>query len=490
MPFIDQRVLVGKLILLSLLLSGILLTLAFAPFNVGFLSYIAFIPLLAWDLKRPFLAGFAFGIVHYASLLFWILFLVVPPPTKNWVVLGVIVLIIYLSLYYGVLSLAIKRLGVISMPFVLVLLEFIRSQGDLGFPWGVVGYSQTFYLPVLQFASIFGIYGLSFIVGLFNLIIFLIVKNRKFYLVPIPFVIFFSGLTVLKPTHYSDLKVGILQPNINTNIVWNQGLRERTFDVLVANSDSLADEGAMLVIWPESSIPMIIASHQVYKDKLKALADSNQISILLGTGIVERKGRLKLYNGAILVKPDLGVVDTYKKIHLVPFSEHLPYEQKLRFLKNIDFGQGNYWPGSEFTIFDVGRRFGCLICFESIFPELSRRYIADGADFLVNITNDGWFSKSPGPFQHAEMAIVRGVEQRVPLIRCANTGVSMVVDPYGRIIKKSEIFKKASLVVNVPESGVSTYLHLGDLIVYISVAVLGLLLIRSLRPSLFPFGRR
>lgn len=463
---------------------------AFAPFNLGFLSYIAFIPLLYLAGKRSFLRGFIFGVGHYVTLLFWILFLVVPPPTKRWVVVGVIILIIYLAIYYGILSLAIKHLGMISMPFTLVVLEFIRSQGDLGFPWGVVGYTQTPYLPILQFASIFGIYGLSFIVGLFNLIFYLLIKRKIYQLLTLPIAIVLLGIVLIKPTRSTGLKVGILQPNINTNIVWNESLRDRTFDQLLLQTQSLAQREARLIIWPESSMPAIIASHREYRERLKALADSEQVSILLGTGLVERKKRLKLYNGAILIRPGEGVVAQYRKIHLVPFSEHLPYEQRLRFLKDIEFGQGDYWPGSEFTIFDVGKRFGCLICFESIFPELSRRYVADGSDFLINITNDGWFGKSPGPFQHAQMAIVRAVEERVPLVRSANTGVSMVVDPYGRIIKESEIFKKTSLVVNIPERDSSLYHNLGDLIVYISVAVLWFLIIRALRPSLLPSDRR
>ncbi|RKX71659.1 apolipoprotein N-acyltransferase [candidate division WOR-3 bacterium] len=455
----------GKRSLLISPLLGVLFTFAFSPYPLGFIAYIIFIPLILLASRHRFLSGFLFGIGHFSTLLYWILFLDVPPVTRRWLILGVVVLIGYLALYYGLLTLGISYLGPISLPFLIVILEYLRSRGELGFPWGLLGYTQVHYLPVLQIAAGLGIYGVSFFVAGVNFLIYLAIRRRKFLYLILPPLILGLGWAMMGRSEKTTTKVGLLQPNINTNQVWTRSRREETMEKLIRMTDSLARAGARLVIWPESSMPLSIFHHKRYQKGLIELADSDRIAILLGTSIFEDHN---LYNGAILIVPDSGVVGHYKKIHLVPFSEHLPYEERFHFLKGIDFGQGDYSPGKESTVFSWGSRFGCLICFESIFPELSRRY-ATKVDFLVNITNDGWFGDSPGLYQHADMAIVRAVEFRIPLIRVANTGISMVVDPYGRVLVRTPAFETIGLVVVVPQQSRSLYLELGDVIFYLSL---------------------
>ena len=488
MPSTDLPLQGKKLGLVSSFLSGVGLTLAFPPLNLSFLAYLVFIPLIIFSKERPFLSGLVFGLGHLTTLLYWIMFVIVPPPTKRWLIFGVVVLIIYLSLYYGVLGVGLKHLGPISLPFLIVVLEFIRSQGEIGFPWGLIGYTQVQYLPVLQLSSLFGIYGLSFFVGSVNLLVYYMIRKRDYYLITIPIVVVISGLLMLGRSDHTDLKLGILQPNIDTNIVWGRNQREETMRMLIAETESLAQDGVDLIIWPESMLPFMIFHHKDYLRLIESVADSHSVAIFIGTGIMERKDGYHLYNGAVLIKSDSGISGIYRKVHLVPFSEHIPYEEKFRFLQKVRFGQSNYHPGDTLPIFDVGKRFGGLICFESIFPELSRSYLENGADFLINITNDGWFGRSPGPYQHAQMAVVRAVEFRIPLVRCANNGISMVVDPYGRVVKKTALFEKTKILAFLPEGmGDSLYSKIGDIIVLISAIFL---IILTGRPFLLRYRRR
>ena len=156
---------------------------------------------------------------------------------------------------------------------------------------------------------------------------------------------------------------------------------------------------------------------------------------------------IKYYNSAMLVSPAGGIVDEYRKMHLVPFGEMIPFEDRIAILREINFGEGDFSPGRAYRVFGIdSTKFAVAICFESIYPALVRKFVAGGARFVVNITNDEWFGASAGPYQHAQMAIMRSVECRVGLARCANTGVSMLVDPYGRVTGRTAIFERDTLI--------------------------------------------
>ncbi|HVP57249.1 MAG TPA: apolipoprotein N-acyltransferase, partial [bacterium] len=208
---------------------------------------------------------------------------------------------------------------------------------------------------------------------------------------------------------------------------------------------------AAMVVWPETAIPLYVKHSSSYLDTIAALASTSGSYILTGFPDYERTPKgIAYYNSAMLVSPAGRIVDEYRKIHLVPFGEMIPFEDRIAILKQINFGEGDFTAGKVYRVFHLdSEEFATAICFESIYPSLVRKFVGEGARFIVNITNDEWFGPSAGPYQHAEMAVMRSVECRVGLARCANTGVSMLVDPYGRVTARTGIFKRDMLVGDV-----------------------------------------
>jgi apolipoprotein N-acyltransferase len=209
--------------------------------------------------------------------------------------------------------------------------------------------------------------------------------------------------------------------------------------------------GVAMVVWPETAVPLYVKHSSSYLDTISGLAAHTGSYILTGFPDYERTpDGIRYYNSAMLVSPAGRIIDEYRKIHLVPFGEMIPFEDRIALLREINFGEGDFSPGKIYRVFAVdSSKFAVAICFESIYPSLVRKFVAGGARFVVNITNDEWFGASAGPYQHAEMAIMRSVECRVGLARCANTGVSMLVDPYGRVTRRTGIFQRDVLIGDV-----------------------------------------
>jgi apolipoprotein N-acyltransferase len=288
-----------------------------------------------------------------------------------------------------------------------------------------------------------------------------------------------------------NVPVAIVQPNIDPNLKFSRELRYKTFERLMSLSvecvtASIQQYGnsPSMVIWPETATPVFLKSPGTYQDLVRRLADRLRVPIFTGTAIYEQKSH-DIFNGAVLIEPDKGIEQEYRKIYLVPFGEHIPFDRQIEFLRNVDFGEGDYTPGTTHTVFKTAHfDFACLICFESIFPALSRRFVNDGAEVLVNITNDGWFGKISGPQQHNDMAILRSVENGVVLLRSANTGISMIVDQYGRVLNEKPLFVETTIVGSVAVAPIDTlYRRIGDVIpVLCLVLTTALLAIKYLMP--------
>jgi apolipoprotein N-acyltransferase len=210
-----------------------------------------------------------------------------------------------------------------------------------------------------------------------------------------------------------------------------------------------------------------------HQEQVRQLADRLRMAVFTGTPLYDPRTR-DIYNGAVLVEPQIGITQYYRKIHLVPFGEHIPFDQYVPLFKKIDVGGGDYAPGSDYTVFAYKEAsFGCLICFESIFTDISRTMVNRGARFLVNITNDGWFGTISGPQQHNDMAIARAVENGVPLVRSANTGISMIVDRYGRIQHERGLFQEGHIVDHIYITAERTlYTTFGDILPVICLFVI------------------
>jgi len=519
--------------IIALIVASFALSFAFAPFGARFLAYFTLIPLLLaihrYPYKKVFLYGLLFGGAFALFHLWWLYFLIVPvePTTKILLYVGVTILFLYLGLYTAVFSIITKYLGLTFAPLVWAVLEFIRTKSEIGFPWGFLGYTQTSYTSVVQIASIVGVYGLSAWVIWINLLIFWIFqkKHKLTYLLILllSFIlpIGYGLIRVNTSSLQTPLKVALVQPNVGPNEKGDLKSRVRLTDELIGLINKATEQKPDLVILPETATLVDITRSEELGTKLQAIADSNNVYLFTGTPLYAPGGSI-YYNGAVLFEPHLLAVDSasvatsakeanafsdvrpiiiidsivfsdtskykakpvfnkiYRKIHLVPFSERIPYADKVSLFRKIETGDmGDCTPGKEYTIFKIQREtgkiqnFGCLICFESILPDLTRGFTKRGADMLVNITNDGWFGKTPGPYQHCEFAIMRSVENGVPLVRCANNGISLIADPYARVKNRTKLFTQTVVIDLVSAPLSSTFYRLfGDVFIYIAIAII------------------
>ena len=271
-------------------------------------------------------------------------------------------------------------------------------------------------------------------------------------------------------------RVAIIQPNVGSEEKWVPALQ----DSVVSRVERLTREAAQarprptVILWPETALPYYVRVEPLKLQRLIALAKEVNRPILAGypDAKLDAKGNVLTTNSAGLVLPVGAIVGQYDKMHLVPFGERIPFQGLFPFLGSVDLGQAEWTPGTRPYVFRrAGPAFGVLICFESIFPDHTRRYAQEGAQYLVNITNDEWFGRSAGPVQHADLAILRSVELGMGLARAANTGISMLIDPYGRVEARTPLFAEAVLVGDVKAGVPTLFARWGDWVSMLGIAV-------------------
>jgi apolipoprotein N-acyltransferase len=372
--------------------------------------------------------------------------------------------------------------GLIVLPFVWVTMELIRSLGALGFPWINLGLTQTEYLPLIQMADITGSYGISFWIILINIGFYLalISKNKRKYLIltSLIFVLVFSygliRINTIDEINSAPVSIAITQPNINPDKKWEPESREEIFSLMNGFLDSALNLKPDLVLWPESAVPayLRLSSHR-RRPIIERLAKAN-IPLLSGTvdRIIDKDGDKVYYNSSIFIKPD-GSIKMYHKIHLVPFAEYIPLSGKFSSLKKLNFGQGNFTSGKEYTVFKLdSAKFSNIICYESSMPVIVRKLVKNGAQFITIQANDGWLGKSAGPYQHFELAKLRAIENRVPIVRCANTGISGVINPIGIVQHKIPLGKKSIIKADIlPAQNLTFYTKYGEVFAILCIMV-------------------
>ena len=362
--------------------------------------------------------------------------------------MGQVILILYLSIYFGLFGGVIYFSRILSansrlfiLPASWVLLEFSRSYLFTGFPWSLTGFSQYKNLAIIQIADIAGAWGVSFLVVLVNTALYLILRKQSrakvFLLCAI--VLFLSlayGFYKLnyKPVFSSQdksLKISVIQGNIPQYLKWDK----QAVDFILNNYKELTVAAAAkdkpdLIIWPEASVPGVWGRDEAEFAQVFSLAGQLNTNLLAGAVSYFNQN---YFNSALLINQRGSLAATYSKLHLVPFGEYIPFKNTFPFLETI-VPIGDIAPGREYTIFSQPANFGVLICFEDLFPELSREFVKRGARFLVNITNDAWYKEGSAAYQHFAASVFRSVENRVYLARAANTGISGFIDPAGRIL--------------------------------------------------------
>ncbi|MEO0073788.1 MAG: apolipoprotein N-acyltransferase [candidate division WOR-3 bacterium] len=466
--------------------AGLGLGLAFAPFPCRFFAFLALVPLLYCvsrpEQKKTFLWGWFFGTVAAAAHLWWLWFLVVPVERTTRILLniGVLVLFVYLGLYAGVFASLVRRISLWSAPLVWPLLEFFRSQLQIAFPWDLLGYSMTPWTAFIQPAALGGVYLVSAWVVLINLLILklLLPGRRRLWAAVLCLTLTLPLLLGRARIHNLPrwFTVAIVQPNVSPLDKGDAQARRQIISDLVRLTREAGTEHPDLILYPETATLLDVTRTGVRRI-VRTLADSLDTEIFTGTPLHdERRGTW--HNGAVLIRPGTDTIwPRYYKMKLVPFSEKIPYADELPLLRRLigTSDMGNWDRGWEYTIFEARfGRFSGLICFEAIFPEHCREFCRRGARLLAVVTNDGWFGRILGAQQHAELAVMRAVENGVPMIRSANNGISFIVDPFGRICQRTPLFVQTVLTGDVPRALADTpYRRFGNW--FIVVCLLGTL---------------
>lgn len=492
------------------LFAGLLLALSFPRPDLASVAWFGLVPLFVAMARRPFRSGFLAGIGFFGLVLYW-LNIVMTTYGRLHPLLSVVaylLLVAYLALFFGVATWAAsrcqQRLGLaptLTLPVFWVALEFLRSFLLTGFPWATLGYSQQSHLQLIQSADLCGPYGLSFLLILSNATLAALWQARgKGFRRAFPRIaVAVTALLFVANLGYGTLRLSdqpdqreqnlttlLAQGSLDQSVKWDPAYQQRTVDIYRQLSLPAGDdEDPELIIWPESAMPFYFQQGGPLSAAVTEVSRRSGAYLLFGSPAFEVINRRpRNLNSAFLLGPDGGVLGRSDKVHLVPFGEYVPLGRFLPFINKLVVGIGDFAPGTISPLPMNGHHLGVLVCFEGIFPELARDYVRRGSDLLVNITNDAWFGRSSAPYQHLAMCRFRAVENRVWLARAANTGISAIIAPSGRITTQSPLFERLALRGAVG-LGVrpSLYTRYGDLLPAVLLVLAGWWLWRARRPK-------
>ncbi|KPK98880.1 MAG: hypothetical protein AMJ95_02040 [Omnitrophica WOR_2 bacterium SM23_72] len=494
-------------------LSTALLIISFPSFNIWPAAWFAFVPLFFLlqnkSKLKAFLWAYLTGIIFWSGAIYWLVHVTL---------LGTIILILYLALYFGFFGLIISTTNFelrtsycFFIPSVWVLLEYGRSHLLTGFPWALLGYSQHLNLIPIQIADITGAWGVSFLVMMGNVVIKQVMARRFRIAGPILILVFSIGYGLyrlnLKPAT-SDMqptRISVVQGNIPQELKWQPEARTYILERYARLTEKASQGKADLIIWPEAANPDVSPPQKNALEEISFLVQEQGIPLLFGSVIEVGE---EYFNSALLMDTNGEITSRYDKLHLVPFGEYIPFRSAFPFLETIA-PIGDITAGKEYTLFEIqnpkslpgpallaGRRqagkiqnkFAVLICFEDLFPELSRQFVKNGAQFLVNITNDAWYKKTAAASQHFQASVFRAVENRIFLVRSANTGVSGFITPQGRVVSVvrnalgQDIFVEGfdTQEIALAKDSLSFYTLYGDLFI-LALALFSLVSLISLK---------
>jgi len=485
-------------------LSGLLLACSFPLPDFTVLAWFGMAPLVLVMQRRPFKSGFIAGLVFFAATLYWLNIVMTTYGHLPMAVSFALYLLLaaYLALYWGASTWAACRLKesrnyplALTLPVFWVAMEFLREFLLTGFPWATLGYSQQAWLPVIQSADLFGVYGLSYLLVLSNTAFAESLQalwRRLPQDVPLKTVMTVVVLLLLNygygvwclqqdlDSRTETLQTALVQGNIPQDLKWqpeNQLNTVKTYRDLSLRAERAGAED--LLVWPEAAMPFYFQDGGKLAESVSELPVKTGTFLLFGSPAYQRDAvGLRYLNSAFLLSPSDKILGRSDKNHLVPFGEYVPLSGFLPFVNKLVVGIGDYSSGAINPLPIKGRQLGVLVCYEVIFPELAREYVRQGSDLLVNITNDAWFGESSAPWQHLAMARFRAVENRVWLARAANSGISAFISPSGKVVQQTGLFEPAFLVSEVGLGArPGLYSRMGDLIpgLFLLISVLWLL---------------
>ena len=426
-----------------------------------------FAPATAW---QGFLLGYLSGVIWYLGSCYWVFHVMHAYGNLGSVTSALLLLAFsfYLALYHGLFGLlvaliAYRRNGyslraLIFAPFAWVAVELARAYVT-GFPWDLLGTTQIDNIPLARIATFTGVYGLSFEIALVNTAVaaaFLVPRARRKMMLVASLgaaLLLHAGKFVHPPALAGDHGVTLVQSDIPIlEDPWTLDYLQETLSELRALSTRppQSPPGTPgLIIWPESPAPFFVTDLHL-RGTLGDVARATDSYIIAGSMGIEHTGdptrAPNIYNSAALVAPGGAWIQRYDKIHLVPFGEFIPFEKLIAFAKPLTRDIGTFARGTQrVPLKEDGVRLGTFICYESVFPNEVRQFALHGATVFVNISNDGWFGPTGAPRQHLNMARMRAVENNRWLLRDTNSGITAVVDPYGRIVARAPRDQRTSL---------------------------------------------
>ncbi len=475
--------------------TGLFYALALPPYNHSEAGWFALVPLLfALEGCRPgeaFRRGFLAGLVFFGMTTWWIIHVSLP---------GMVALIAFLALYLGVAGLFLSKLSsendsvwrnifaAVAGAAGWVTLEWLRGHVPLGgFGWDGLGVTQSVAPPLIQFASVTGVYGVSALVFILNYAFFCTIRRYlrnignaapvrrlswEFYLAMLLVgSVFIYGLRKIEsvpvcgPRHV--LHLALVQGNVPQSLKFDEREKPMILDRYRSLTTTATLEKVDLIIWPETATPDALRYDPETFAVVTNVTAQTQAYLLTGTiDFTPHSDPVEAFNAVALVRPDGLVAGVYRKMHLVPFGEYVPLRKIGSFLKWFTPITDSFERGRDATLFNVhGLKFGAVICFEDTLPDLYRRFVKRGADFMVNLTNDAWFQDSPAAEMHLANAVFRAVENRRNLLRCTNNGMTCLVDQSGFVRHRAAPFTPATLefTLSVPtELPVTFYTRYGD----------------------------
>ncbi len=522
--------------------SGILLGMAFPPFHLGILAAFGLVPLL-FAIEHSLHNG-KFHIFRVLYIAFFVMHGIANYWVGGWgnnvdpfLEIACCALMLVHPLFLSVPMYAYvwvrKRAGLLPalalLPFLWTAFEYLHSIGDLGYPWLTLGNTQTYFTEAIQFIEYTGVYGASFVLLVQNVCLFLIIyhllgKASQFKReLILPFAVLVASI-VLPAWHgeyvfrenafnheaHKTFRTAVIQPNVDPWGKWNSISDSAQIANLERLSRTALPQKPDVFIWPETAVPVYLTAPDRFMElaHLHAFVDSTGVPLI--TGFLDEKiypdgqknlpppppdativngGHIAAYNADMLMEPHSKALQTYHKMELVPFAERTPFVSELPFLAHLiqwSVGLSGWSKGTDFNVFKVSHDSNQaviwpMICYESVYPSLVRGFVDSGATALAIITNDGWYGRSPGPVQHQQYAILRAIENRRAIARCANTGISCFIDKFGNVDNRTALFTETSIVGDMELNADKTFYTLyGDVLAWLCclIGVAGLVWMR------------
>ena len=477
------------------IISGILLGLSFQKFNLFFLAWISFIPLIYCiyknNLKYSILYGSITGITFSLIAFNWMfLFLLTNTNSFKAALITAIMFWLYQTIYFVIWSMffnIIKKNKIIIIAVFIaglwIVLEYIKNYFLSGFPINLLGYSQSSFTQIIQVADIVGVYGVSFVIILINFLLFcwLYNRNKKYLICSI--IIFISLLCygfikinqISKIADENEIKIGVVQPNIEQYKKWDEKRKNEISNRLFLCSQEFKHFDIDILLYPETVLPGKLLLEEPIQILTRKISNYAKIS-LIGGKYYENS---KIYNSIFIIGNNGNIIDKYKKKHLVLFGEYVPFKNFLvDLLKKVNMSD-NFNKANNIEVYNFDKyTLGINICSENYYPYLSRELVLKGATLLTTHSNDAWCDGLSYPYQHFVLNAFRAIENRKYLIVASNTGISGVITPTGKVIKQTKNQEQVCFEETVyTNKYLTVYDKIGDLFVYLCMTYIVLVLL-------------